>query len=110
MKEHRTRNKEGMRVALTCLGAPGALAPSACRSPGALASLSAGLPCPRGPAPALVVAGGLGDLTVRELRERAAAVGVDAQAIEEARDAHDPRAAMIALIEIRGNTNAFQGP
>ena len=57
-----------------------------------------------------VAAGGLGDLTVRELRERAAAVGADAQAIEEARDAHDPRAAMIALIESRGNTNTFQGP
>jgi hypothetical protein len=59
-----------------------------------------------------VAAGGLGDLTVRELRERAAAVGVDAQAIEEARDAHDPRAAMIALIESsRGNaTGTYQGP
>ena len=57
-----------------------------------------------------MAAGGLGDLTVRELRERAAAVGVDAQAIEEARDAHDPRAAMIALIESSRGNNTVQGP
>ena len=37
--------------------------------------------------------------TVKELREHAAAVGVDGDAIEEARDGSDPRAALLLLIE-----------
>jgi sRNA-binding protein len=38
-------------------------------------------------------------LNVGQLRQRAASVGVDAAAIEHARDSDDPKAAIIALIE-----------
>ena len=37
-------------------------------------------------------------MTMKELRERAAVLRVDGDAIEDARDSHDPRAALQELI------------
>ena len=47
--------------------------------------------------------------TAKELREHAAALGVSQHAIEEARDAHDPCAALITLIH-QQRSPAMYGP
>jgi hypothetical protein len=46
----------------------------------------------------------LAALNVRQLRQRATSVGVDAAAIEHARDSDDPKAAIIALIVARAQS------
>ena len=48
-------------------------------------------------------------MTVKELRGIAAGMGIDDGKIEEARDAEDPRAQLIALISSSPHP-AYQGP
>ena len=48
-------------------------------------------------------------MTVKELRGIAAGMGIDDSKIEEARDANDPRAELIALISSSPHP-AYQGP
>jgi hypothetical protein len=57
------------------------------------------VPDPPSQAAATEEQGELTALNVGQLRQRAASVGVDAAAIEHARDSDDPKAAIIALIE-----------
>ena len=45
-------------------------------------------------------------MSLKELRQRATALGVDDAAIEEARDSNDPKASLIVLLEQRPT----QGP
>ena len=56
---------------------------------------------------AAAVADQLRGMTMKELRERAAVLRVDGDAIEDARDSHDPREALILLIQQRP---IIQGP
>lgn len=56
---------------------------------------------------AAAVADQLRGMTMKELRERAAMLRVDGDAIEDARDSHDPREALILLIQQRP---IIQGP